>query len=378
MYNTINTKLESVKSSRLRDMYKFEKESSSPEDMKIGTMNSYVVTSDKIFIEEGFNIRELNEDHVQNFKNAYLENKTVPSIMVKVVLNEVTNEYICVVREGHHRFAGGTLAGKTEYEVVEFTGDEVDEIMLMIDTANGLPLNQLDMANAVARLRETGLNNSEIGRKIKKSSAHVGHLFDLLNMPHKLKELVRNNQIAATYARELYKEHGDNVMKVIASISNSDKNATDAPKEASEQAVEPLQKQDVVVEKVGSENGFTNANSSSINEHQNNEVDKKDHRLSQGYEEIQAVLDIDENIEEIIKVESKLDDDQIAQVCPKLRVTKKKVVNDKSIPKSIHPELRAFILKICSQLDEDADENLFKIDDEDYLQLKHFEEILEK
>ncbi|MBO1897708.1 hypothetical protein HNW13_018375 [Shewanella sp. BF02_Schw] len=371
MYNTINSKLEPLKAARLRDMYKFEKGSSVPEEMKICTLNSYVVTTEKIYIEDGFNIRDLNEDHVENFRLAYEANKIVPQIIVKVVLNEETNQYICVVREGHHRFVGGCKAGKTEFEVTEFQGDAVEEVLLMFDTANALPLNQLDWANGVSRLRDLGLNNSEIGRHIKKSSAHVGHLFDLLNMPSKLKDMVRNNLISATYARELFKDHGPNVMKVIASIDEEEPKAAEIKIDG---PVDYTQQTKDIIALVGT--------------FKKQSVDI-DPRLETDYKEVQPELDIAEysaeanessvsehDEQQYLKPEP-VSNDSLDSTVPS-RVTKKVVSSAKTIPKSISSDVRMFIIKLLSQLNEHDEELNIKIDDEDYLTLKRFEDVLSK
>tara|TARA_R110002033_G_scaffold135713_3_gene175275 strand:+ start:299 stop:1414 length:1116 start_codon:yes stop_codon:yes gene_type:complete len=371
MYNTINSKLEPLKAARLRDMYKFEKGISGPEDMKICTLNSYVVTTDKIYIEDGFNIRDLNADHVENFRLAYEANKIVPQIIVKVVLNEETNEYICVVREGHHRYVGGCQAQKTEFEVTEFQGDAVEEVLLMFDTANALPLNQLDWANGVSRLRDLGLNNSEIGRHIKKSSAHVGHLFDLLNMPNKLKDMVRSNLISATYARELFKDHGPNVMKVIASIDD-------------EKAHEAEIKIDEQVDYTQQANQIT-----ALVDSIKNKVEPTDLRLADDYKEVQVEMDIVEETHHVIestlsepKVQTHVEinsvDSEELEGRTQGRVTKKVVSSAKSIPKSISSDVRMFIIKLLSKLNEDDVELNITIDDDDYLKLKRFEEVLSK
>ncbi|GGB52839.1 hypothetical protein GCM10011607_11680 [Shewanella inventionis] len=382
MFNTINTKYEELKPSRLRDMFKYEKEHSAPNEMKVGTLNSYIVTSDKIYVEEGFNIRDLNEEHVKNFAQAYRDNKTIPQIIVKVVLNE-DGEYICIVRDGHHRFAGGIEAGKTEFEVNEFQGDKIDEVLLMIDTANGLPLNQLDLANAVSRLKDEGLNNSEIGRKINKSSAHVGHLLDLLSMPERLKNMVRNDLISPTYARELFKEHGDNVMSVITSINKESNQNDNAHRVGSDSGNDKINYDDKVteimdfVEKVKVDNG-TNR------------------KLEPGYHEVQ--LDIDDAIDskdleflhqighEIHNAGTDNADDEIqidvlsepadSEIVPAKRVTKL-AIKGKSIPKSISTEVRDFILKLAAQLQDD-DNLTVKLNDSDFFELMRFQDVLNK
>ncbi|QIR16673.1 ParB/RepB/Spo0J family partition protein [Shewanella aestuarii] len=369
MFNTIDTKYEELQSARLRDMYRHEKEHSAPEDMKVGTLNSYVVTTDRIFVEEGFNIRDLNENHVTNFANAYRENKTVPQIIVKVVKN-AEGEYICIVRDGHHRFAGGIQAGKTEFEVNEFQGDKIDEVLLMIDTANGLPLNQLDLAAAVSRLKNEGLNNSEIGRRINKSSAHVGHLLDLLNMPQRLKDMVRNDMISATYARELFKEHGDKVMSVIASSSNNSNQPqtlmdfVPTEDESDDKKVEEIHS---FVEQIKKD---SKPDKQMTEDNKEKQIDIEDVIAA---DDLAYLNEIGQKFEEVDNSDDSTESDSIE---PTVRVTKKSV-KGKSIPKSISTDVRTFILKLASQVNQDEDQ-VIKLTDDEYYELKRFEEALIK
>ena len=69
-------------------------------DAGLTTRKTYNVPLDKIYAEEGYNVRELNRAHVEEFRDAFIAGEYIPPLAV-----EVTERGVKVI-DGHHRYHG--------------------------------------------------------------------------------------------------------------------------------------------------------------------------------------------------------------------------------------------------------------------------------
>ena len=67
-------------------------------DAGLTTRKTYNVPLDKIYAEEGYNVRELNRAHVEEFRDAFIAGEYIPPLAV-----EVTERGVKVI-DGHHRY----------------------------------------------------------------------------------------------------------------------------------------------------------------------------------------------------------------------------------------------------------------------------------
>jgi hypothetical protein len=367
----INTASKKMTDSRFRDMYHSEK-ANHPKSSDIAIMNAYVVTADRIFIEDDFNIRKINDEHVDMFKNAYINNELVPRIIVKVVKDE-NGDYYCLVREGHHRFIGGVQAGKTEFEVDEFIGDKVCEIALMINTANGLPLTMLDMAEGIKRLKDEGQNNSQIGRLINKSSAHVGHLIELLLLPERLKKMIENEQISATYARELYKEHGKDVFRFIF----SNENITNENPKVGNLKLEIHSDVSGQDEAVQAEAMQDEAGQAEAMQDEAGQAEAMQDEAGQA-EAMQDEAGQAEAMQDEAGQAEAMQDEAGQDINHKHKITKKRLGNPSSIPKSIIIDVKSLIIEIAEKIKSKESQESIEIESSQFEKILNLATIMER
>ncbi|MDI5832486.1 hypothetical protein OCF84_21800 (plasmid) [Shewanella xiamenensis] len=186
--------------------------SNNPEDKLSSRNNSFAINKSLIRLTPGFNIRvKLSESHIQDLVYSYKNGIYVPPIIVKVV--EIEGKMVAEVKDGHHRFLAMMRVAEIDLiEVIEFKGNDVDDIFLMLTSANTQQLTPMDRGQAYRRLEILGVSRSLIAQKLGKSAAHISQCLALASMPFKLQQLVADGVIAATLARDLHKEFGDKVM----------------------------------------------------------------------------------------------------------------------------------------------------------------------
>ena len=167
----------------------------------------FFVPLSELYVEDGYNIRDVDQVHVEEFRDAYAAGEYVPPLTV-----EVTQQGIKVI-DGHHRFSGAKLAAATglelRLEVNDITGtSEADKIALMVTSSQGKPLEPLERAKAYQRLKQQGWTNDEIAKKVKRSPSDVANMLALAEVPEPLKEMVRGGQMSYVTATDLTRQHG--------------------------------------------------------------------------------------------------------------------------------------------------------------------------
>ncbi|WP_205955154.1 ParB/RepB/Spo0J family partition protein [Pantoea stewartii] len=172
----------------------------------ITTRKTYLLSVDELYVEPGYNVREIDQTHVEEFRDAFIAGEHVPPLAV-----QVTERGIKVI-DGHHRYFGAKLAQEAGYELrlecKDFVGSEGDRIAFMITSSQGSPLEPLERAAAYQRLINQGWEPEEIAKKVKRSVADVNHHLSLLTVGDDLIEMVKTGEIAATTAVAMVKEHG--------------------------------------------------------------------------------------------------------------------------------------------------------------------------
>jgi len=168
---------------------------------------TYMVPMNELYIEPGFNVREIDQAHVEEFRDAFIAGEFVPPLAV-----QVTEQGIKVI-DGHHRYHGALLATEAGHEIArleckDFSGTEADRIAFMVTSSQGKPLTSLERAAAYQRLANQGWSTSEIASKVKRSVGDVDHHLQLLACGDELIAMVKSGEVAPTTAVALSREHG--------------------------------------------------------------------------------------------------------------------------------------------------------------------------
>jgi len=189
-----------------RQLDEYLKKSGYPRDEQMIRNNIYIAPLEWFTVEAGFNLRELNDAHVEQFANAYEQGLYVPPVVAELSL--INDQPRLVIREGHHRLQaakrvvqrGAALPGLM---VSEFKGNKADAVVLMISSSQSLPLTMLQRAEGYKRLAGQGWKTSQIAEKLSRSVQHVDQLLLLANAEEPIKDLVRTDRISATTVIEV-------------------------------------------------------------------------------------------------------------------------------------------------------------------------------
>lgn len=179
--------------------------------VKLSRTDVYVAPFDLLYVEEGFNIRDIDWKKVEFFKKMYIEGRQLPALDVQPV--EVNGEHKLKVLDGHHRYFGQELAIKEGHElkgckVNEILGNAGDVLFHMIGTTQGRPLSPMERARAYQRLINQGYTQSEIADRLDQSQASVSNSLMLVKADKRLQDMIQNGEIGVSRALELIREYG--------------------------------------------------------------------------------------------------------------------------------------------------------------------------
>lgn len=177
------------------------------EAMGLSTIKTYNAMLSSIYIEDGFNIRDIDFEHVEEIKVSIIAGKYIPPIVV-----DVTEKGLKVL-DGHHRYYAYNKAVDEGYPVVrvrveDFNGSEADKISLMLGSARGRQLSPVNIAEGYIRYVKLGLTVDEIAKRENRSASYVRHHLALADCEKEVLSMVKNKELSATDALTIQKEHG--------------------------------------------------------------------------------------------------------------------------------------------------------------------------
>lgn len=189
--------------STLSQMYKQKDKNGTETTVK----KTFLVPLSEIYVEPGFNVREIDGQHVEEFRDAFIAGEFVPPLAV-----QVTEQGVKII-DGHHRYYGALAATAAGTEVArieckDFVGSEADRIAFMITSSQGKALSPLERAAAYQRLVNQGRTPTEIAKMVKRSVGDVDHHLQLLSCGDELIDMVKSGDVSATTAVALTREHG--------------------------------------------------------------------------------------------------------------------------------------------------------------------------
>lgn len=168
---------------------------------------TFLVPLSEIYVEPGYNVRDIDHAHAEEFRDAFIAGEYVPPLAV-----QVTDQGVKVI-DGHHRYYGAKLATEAGTEIArleckDFVGTEADRIAFMVTSSQGKALAPLERAAAYQRLSNQGWELAEIAKKVKRSAADVDHHLQLLECSDGLIAMVKAGEVAPTTAVALSRQHG--------------------------------------------------------------------------------------------------------------------------------------------------------------------------
>lgn len=165
-------------------------------------------------VEEGFNARPLNPDHVAEMSLALRNGATFPPLDVRV------DEGRILIVDGHHRHAAALDAIAKGYEIKaldcrQFRGNDADRVAHMLNSASGLALTPLQLGVQYRKLIGYGWTEKQIADRRGKSGQHVKDMIQLAEANSDVHQLVTAGQISGSAALKMVKQHGPKAGAVI-------------------------------------------------------------------------------------------------------------------------------------------------------------------
>jgi hypothetical protein len=173
----------------------------------ISKATSFRVPPDKIEFEEGFNLREDNEEtraHIERLYKAMKQGAFMPPIDVQVIEGRI------IAREGHCRTKA---ALKLVKEMPEFTlecrqlrGNDADAVIHMLGTGSGgKPLTPLEAGRGYLRLVTMGMKSTEIAARLGVSRVTIDNGLTLAEASPELQKMISAGDVSSTTVRDAIK-----------------------------------------------------------------------------------------------------------------------------------------------------------------------------
>lgn len=126
-----------------------------------------------------------------------------------VVTEHPTLDGKFLILAGHRRHAAARLVGHPKVPVVIRHGEEaaIDHVVLMlVENLQRSDLNPLEKAEALGALRQQGMSQSEIARRVGIHASQVSYYLMLLDLDEESRELLRNGEARVGDAQALIRE----------------------------------------------------------------------------------------------------------------------------------------------------------------------------
>lgn len=149
----------------------------------------FTVPLSALYVEEGYNVRELDPTHVLGFVESYKNKTHVPAIAVRH-----TDKGLKVI-EGHHRFDGANKANVKTVNIELYSGSEQDALAYMITSSQGKNLEPLERANAYQRLITNGMKKTQLAKFLGRSRTDIDRHLTLLEASTRVKNSLKNGDI---------------------------------------------------------------------------------------------------------------------------------------------------------------------------------------
>ncbi len=180
----------------------------------VNKQTSFKVDPRLIEIEEGFNARPIDYDHVKSFKASIRDGAAIPQMYVRVENGKI------ILTDGHHRLTAYLELieeglNVVSVDVAQFRGSDADRIAHMLTTSQGLPLTPLQSGAQYRKLFALGWTEKAIAARVGKSITTISQYMALAESDSDVQGMVTRKEVAAHIAIKAVKKHGSGAGKVL-------------------------------------------------------------------------------------------------------------------------------------------------------------------
>lgn len=182
--------------------------------------------------------------NVQEGLNPRQEFGDLTELKGSIVQNGVRNPLRVFIRDGKIWLSHGERRLRSVMELIsegqdiktvpvipEERGISEEQLVVqaLIDNS-GLPLSQLEEANAVVRLLNWGWTPQSVAQKTGRSLAHISNLKALVNLPKEVTNEIEAGNISPTFAVDLARQFPENPEKLVSTIKEAKEKAKELGK----------------------------------------------------------------------------------------------------------------------------------------------------
>ena len=173
-----------------------------------GYSEYYRINPTEIKIQQSFNPREVfDEEKLNELKDSIIENGVLVPVRVKLDKN---NQFILI--DGERRLRATLKAIEEGHEIKAIpaiverkTINEIDQLIIALNTNTGEPLSPLEEAKAIKRLVDYNLTLSEISKKLGKSISVIRNRITLVDASPELQTEIKEGNISIHQAERIIK-----------------------------------------------------------------------------------------------------------------------------------------------------------------------------
>ncbi|MEB6461664.1 DNA-binding protein [Raoultella ornithinolytica] len=174
---------------------------------------TFMVPYEELYLEEGDNMRPLDEEHAQKMRDLWKLGADLPALSV-----QVTERGVKII-DGQHRYVGAGYARSEGVEIPrieckDFVGTELERLAHQAGSNDGLAITPIQRARQYNRAKNLGHTVSEIAQAFHRSLSDVESHLQLLSSGSVIIGMVESGELAATTAVTLSREHGPKAERV--------------------------------------------------------------------------------------------------------------------------------------------------------------------
>lgn len=195
-----------------------------------GRSDIHRVDPHKLFIKEGWNTRDQNDELAAHID---MLAQSIAEVGVKEPLTVYWEEGKAYISDGHCRHKAALRAiehYKAELKTVpckveDRWASEAERVLSLIVRNSGKPLSQIEQSRVYKRLIDLGWQQGEIAKKVGLSAARISQILELQALPEPVKDMVSAGTVSAGMAVQTLKQSEGNATKATGELKKAVKAA---------------------------------------------------------------------------------------------------------------------------------------------------------